>query len=117
MLITKARYITIKDFFWFPIFAVLGGLVFFSCAQDPIFWHIHFEQPPKESLIKGSPTNIIYLKNGTNEAVYAGNKHGSGVHRFTNSKRTLRECADGLYGAFQRKLNYYREYAAAMDIE
>jgi len=43
--------------------------------------------------------------------------YATSVHRFTNSKRTLRECADGLYGAFQNKLRGYREYAAAMDIE
>ena len=38
-------------------------------------------------------------------------------HRFTNSKRTLRENADGLYGAFQNKCASYRRYAAEMDIE
>jgi len=43
--------------------------------------------------------------------------YATGVHRFTNSKRTLRECADGLYGAFQNKLRHYREYAAEMDID
>ena len=43
--------------------------------------------------------------------------YATSVHRFTNSKRTLRECADGLYGAFINKLKHYREYAAAMDIE
>jgi len=39
------------------------------------------------------------------------------AHRFTNSRRTLRESADGLYGAFRKKLEYYRRYAAEMDIE
>jgi hypothetical protein len=39
------------------------------------------------------------------------------VHRFTNNKRTLREHADGLYGAFKNRLNKSREYAAMMDIE
>ena len=43
--------------------------------------------------------------------------HATSVHRFTNNKRTLRESADGLYGAFKNKLGHYREYAAAMDIE
>ena len=38
-------------------------------------------------------------------------------HRFTNSKRTMRECADGLYGAFKNKLRFYREYANEMDVE
>jgi ADP-ribosylglycohydrolase len=43
--------------------------------------------------------------------------YATGVHRFTNNKRTLRECADGLYGAFMNKLQRNREYAAMMDIE
>jgi ADP-ribosylglycohydrolase len=43
--------------------------------------------------------------------------HATSVHRFTNNKRTMRECADGLYGALQNKLKNYREYAAVMDIE
>jgi len=43
--------------------------------------------------------------------------HATSVHRFTNSKRTLREYADGVYGAFQNKLQNYRAYAAEMDIE
>ncbi|MCL1855680.1 MAG: ADP-ribosylglycohydrolase family protein, partial [Clostridia bacterium] len=38
-------------------------------------------------------------------------------HRFTNSKRTLRENADGLYEAFRAKLASYRRYAAEMDIQ
>lgn len=43
--------------------------------------------------------------------------YATSVHRFTNSKRTLRENADGLYEAFQKKLDYYREYSNTMDIE
>jgi len=43
--------------------------------------------------------------------------YATSIHRFTNSKRTMRECADGLYGAFQNKLKQYRDYSAAMDIE
>jgi ADP-ribosylglycohydrolase len=43
--------------------------------------------------------------------------YATSVHRFTNNTRTLRECSDGLYKAFKNKLNHYREYTAAMDIE
>ena len=43
--------------------------------------------------------------------------YATSVHRYTNSKRTLRENADGMYGAFIRKLGKYRAYAALMDIE
>lgn len=43
--------------------------------------------------------------------------HATSVHRFTNNKRTLRECSDGLYEAFKNKHNKNREYAAKMDIE
>ena len=43
--------------------------------------------------------------------------HATSVHRFTNSKRTLRECSDGLYHAFENRLNKMRAYAAEMDIE
>ena len=39
------------------------------------------------------------------------------LHRFTNSKRTLRECADGLYGAFEHRLEQMRAYAREMNIE
>ena len=41
----------------------------------------------------------------------------TGEHRFTNSKRALRECSDGLYEAFRTKHRRNREYAALMDIE
>ena len=41
----------------------------------------------------------------------------TGVQRFTNSRRTLRENADGLYGAFKEKLASYRALVAEMDIE
>jgi ADP-ribosylglycohydrolase len=43
--------------------------------------------------------------------------YATGIHRFTNNKRTLRESADGLYGAFKNKLKHYRDYCAMMDIE
>ena len=40
--------------------------------------------------------------------------YATSVHRFTNSKRTMRENADGLYAAFKNKLAGYRRYAAEM---
>lgn len=43
--------------------------------------------------------------------------HATSVHRFTNSKRTLRECSDGLYDAFQNRLGKMRAFANEMDIE
>ena len=43
--------------------------------------------------------------------------YATSVHRFTNNKRTIRECSDGLYEAFQNKLQNYRSYAAKMNIE
>jgi len=43
--------------------------------------------------------------------------HATSVHRFTNNKRTLRECSDGLYEAFRTKHRRNREYVAVMDIE
>lgn len=43
--------------------------------------------------------------------------YATSVHRFTNNKRTLRECSDGLYEAYKNKLKKYREYVAVMDIE
>lgn len=39
------------------------------------------------------------------------------VHRFTNSKRTLRENSDGLYGAFKSRLAKMRAFADRMDGE
>ena len=38
-------------------------------------------------------------------------------HRFTNNKRTMRECADGLYGAFENRLRKMRDFVQLMDIE
>jgi ADP-ribosylglycohydrolase len=43
--------------------------------------------------------------------------YATSVQRFTNNKRNLRESSDGLYAAFQNKLQKYRNYAAMMDIE
>jgi len=43
--------------------------------------------------------------------------HATGVQRFTNNKRTLKESADGLYNAFENKLNSYRCCVKEMDIE
>jgi hypothetical protein len=42
--------------------------------------------------------------------------YATSVHRFTNSKRTLRENADGMYDAFKRKLETYHAFTAEMDI-
>jgi hypothetical protein len=42
--------------------------------------------------------------------------YATSAHRFTNNKRTLRECADGLYGAFQNRLRNIRDFTARMDI-
>ncbi len=39
----------------------------------------------------------------------------TGLNKFTNSKRTLRETADGLYNAFKARLARLRAYAEAMD--
>ncbi|MDR1559910.1 MAG: ADP-ribosylglycohydrolase family protein [Clostridiales bacterium] len=43
--------------------------------------------------------------------------YASSIHRFTNNKRTLRECSDGLYGAFQKRLRNINAFTALMDIE
>jgi len=40
--------------------------------------------------------------------------HATTLHRFTNNKRTMRECADGLYGAFQNRLRKMSDYADQM---
>ncbi len=39
----------------------------------------------------------------------------TGLNKFTNSKRTLRETSDGLYNAFKARLARLRAYAEAMD--
>jgi ADP-ribosylglycohydrolase len=39
------------------------------------------------------------------------------VNRYTNSKRTLRENADGLYNAYKTRLGRLRDFATRMDIE
>ena len=40
----------------------------------------------------------------------------TGMNEYTNSKRTLRESADGLYEAFGARLRKMKEYAAEMEI-
>jgi len=37
------------------------------------------------------------------------------LNRYTNSQRTLRETADGLYGAFQAKLARLKAYTGEME--
>ena len=41
--------------------------------------------------------------------------HAAGINPNTNTQRTLREHADGLYGAFQARLAKAKAYAAEMD--
>jgi len=43
--------------------------------------------------------------------------YATSLHRFTNNKRTLREHANGLYGAYKNRLRKMLEYANEMDIE
>ena len=43
--------------------------------------------------------------------------YATGLHRFTNSKRTLRENADGLYGAYKGMLERNRAFAAEMNVQ
>jgi ADP-ribosylglycohydrolase len=40
--------------------------------------------------------------------------HATSVHRYTNSKRTLRENADGLYEAYKKRLRKLVDYADTM---
>lgn len=40
--------------------------------------------------------------------------HATSLNKYTNSQRTLREHADGLYAAFQARLRKMREYADLM---
>ena len=42
--------------------------------------------------------------------------YATSQHRFASSKRTLRECSDGLYGAFEQRLARMRAYAKEMNI-
>ena len=43
--------------------------------------------------------------------------YATSVHRYTNSMRTLRENADGLYTAYKNRLRKLRDYATRMDID
>lgn len=43
--------------------------------------------------------------------------YATSVHRYTNNKRTMRECSDGLYEAFQKRLARMRAYADQMQID
>ena len=40
--------------------------------------------------------------------------YATSVHRFTNNKRTMRECADGLYDAYKNRLRKMEQYIDAM---
>ena len=41
--------------------------------------------------------------------------HATTINRFTNTQRTLREHADGLYNAYRARLSRLREFAARME--
>ncbi len=41
--------------------------------------------------------------------------YATSIHRFTNNKRTMRECADGLYEAFKNRLRKMNDYADRME--
>lgn len=43
--------------------------------------------------------------------------YATSIHPHTNSKRTLRENADGVYHAFKNRLKKEREYTERNDIE
>lgn len=43
--------------------------------------------------------------------------YATSIHRFTNNKRTMKECSDGLYYAFKKRLSRMREYADKMSID
>ena len=43
--------------------------------------------------------------------------YATSINPHTNSKRTLRENADGIYNAFKNRLRKEKEYAEKMDID
>ncbi|MHB1036286.1 MAG: ADP-ribosylglycohydrolase family protein [Pirellulales bacterium] len=49
------------------------------------------------------------------EALVRQVDHATSLNKFTNSKRTLRETSDGLYGAFQARLKRMRAFVAEME--
>ena len=62
-------------------FCILAGLALLSCGQNPIFYHISIEPPPKDPRIAGTPANIVVVK----DAVYSGSINGKKIHRNDNS--------------------------------
>ena len=62
------------------LFALIAGILFFSCAQDSIFYLISTEEKPITALIDGSPTNIIVL----GDKVFAGSRMGKSIYCYSN---------------------------------
>jgi hypothetical protein len=58
--------------------AMFGGLLFFSCNQDSIFFDISKEIEPKDPRIAGSPTNIVERSG----ALYAASIGSSVIHQY-----------------------------------
>ncbi|GHU46692.1 hypothetical protein FACS1894200_00770 [Spirochaetia bacterium] len=73
------------------LLCTLAGLCFFTlflltgCDQDPIFYHISNEVPPKDPRIKGTPTDIV--KYGS--SIYVASMGGSTVHQYENGWNTI----------------------------
>jgi len=55
--------------------------VILSCSQDPIFYNIHMEAPPRTPVILGSPQNMVLAHN----AVYAWTVPGGNIWVFDES--------------------------------
>ena len=55
-----------------------------SCAQDPIFYRISLEQPPRDAIIGGSGGNMVLVESGTYRGVYAWTHRGRDVWRFAD---------------------------------
>jgi hypothetical protein len=57
---------------------LLGGALFFSCNQDPIFYHISYEYPPEDPKIEGTPTNIVVF----DDKIYVTNVGSGTIHSY-----------------------------------
>jgi len=84
MVILKQAYTALTQkpqWFLRTFFLCAITTVILSCAQDPIFYNIHMEAPPRKPVIAGSPQNMVIARDG----VYTWTSPGRNIWVFDES--------------------------------
>ncbi|MDR3341848.1 MAG: hypothetical protein LBT14_03500 [Treponema sp.] len=74
------------------LLALVWGIPFFSCNQDPIFYEISFEVKPLEPRIEGTPTTLVQCK----DSFYVGSRFSETLYEYSDARwKTLPEQPGG----------------------